>query len=157
MERRRSLLLNACQRPHMRVLCIMQISGGQRDFWLRLGRNRQGTHAEESQSVQLMVCVLFLSLVRTRYDVGFIDIFLDAEIKTRDGANGAFSRRIPDLTTKVHAHSSNDPANDDDDGSDKNLIHAIVFEVGFTQRLASLQSRARMWLENKDTGTHLVV
>lgn len=50
----------------------------------------------------------------------------------------------------MRAHSATDDA-------DEINLYSIIIEVGFTQTLQSLRSRARMWLENKDNGTHLVV
>ncbi|KAF8429484.1 hypothetical protein BGX38DRAFT_1233013, partial [Terfezia claveryi] len=64
-----------------------------------------------------------------------VKIFLNTEIATT-GRSGVWGRRIPDLCIKVRIHPQ----------SPQKYFTGVVWEVGFSQSLASLKRRARMWL-----------
>ncbi|RPB19921.1 hypothetical protein L211DRAFT_580551 [Terfezia boudieri ATCC MYA-4762] len=64
-----------------------------------------------------------------------VKVLLNTEIATT-GRSGGRGRRIPDFCIKVRIHPQ----------SPQKYFTGVVWEVGFSQSLASLKRRARMWL-----------
>ncbi|KAF8415689.1 hypothetical protein EV426DRAFT_579011 [Tirmania nivea] len=77
-----------------------------------------------------------------------VKVLLNTEIATT-GRSGGWGRRIPDLCIKVRIHPQ----------VPERYFTGVVWEVGFSQTLASLKRRARMWLggcrDNDDVGGRL--
>ncbi|KAF8419765.1 hypothetical protein EV426DRAFT_644766 [Tirmania nivea] len=84
------------------------------------------------------------------YETG-ISVYHNTEIETTENDTGVNGRRIPDLSIKVCLHPL----------ETERVFTGVIWEIGFSQTLASLKRRARMWLSNtgigEDVKVHLVV